>query len=277
LSWNKRWSQIAAAALIVVSVPAFAHAQRRGVRGPGGRVIVSRPVFVAPFYSRHYHPFFWNVYGWGFPSFYAPMFYPHAYVGESSARIQVTPRHTEVYVDGYLAGVVDDFDGFAQRLRVSPGEHVIELYLDGHKTIAQTILFAPGQSYRIRHAMEPLAPGDAEPARPAPRPGASTQGRGPFDAFGRPYGSGAAPPSVARSASDAATIAIRVQPGDASIVIDGERWQGSGGDRLDVEVTPGEHRIEVQKDGYQPFTTTIRVGPGETSPVNVSLTKSGDQ
>ena len=79
----------------------------------------------------------------------------------SSARIQVTPRQTEVYVDGYLAGVVDDFDGFSQRLRVAPGEHVIELYLDGHKTIAQTILFATGQSYRVRHAMEPVAAGEA--------------------------------------------------------------------------------------------------------------------
>ena len=91
----------------------------------------------------------------------APAFYNRGIVDESSARIQVTPRQTEVYVDGYLAGVVDDFDGFAQRLRVAPGEHVIELYLDGHKTIAQTILFAPGQSYRIRHAMEPLAAGEA--------------------------------------------------------------------------------------------------------------------
>jgi hypothetical protein len=260
LSWNKRLSTIAIASLIaVMSTPAIAHAQRGG-RGRTVRIAPVRPVvispFFSPFYARHYDPFFWNVYGWGFPSFYAPMFYPRAFVAESSARIQVTPRHTEVYVDGYLAGVVDDFDGFAQRLRVSPGEHVIELYLDGYKTIAQTILFAPGQSYRIRHAMEPLGPGDADPARPAPRPGA---------------------PPATRGSSTGATIAIRVQPGDASIVIDGERWQGSGGDRLDVQVTPGDHRIDVQRDGYLPFTTTIRVGPGETSPVNVSLTKSGDQ
>ena len=61
------------------------------------------------------------------------------------------------------------------------------------------------------------------------------------------------------------------------ILVDGERWQSSGGERLDIQVTPGEHRIDVQKDGYQPFTTTIRVRPGETSPVNVSLTKSGDE
>ena len=167
---------------------------------------------------------------------------------------------------------MDDFDGFSQRLRVSPGEHVIELYLDGHKTIAQTILFAPGQSYRIRHAMEPLPSGEATPARPAPRPGAAPQQRAPFDAFGQPSGAGQ-PGALTRGGS---TLAIRVQPGDASVLVDGERWQSSG-DRLDIQVTPGEHRIEVQKDGYQPFTTTVRVRPGETSPVNVSLTKSGEQ
>jgi hypothetical protein len=188
-------------------------------------------------------------------------------------RIQVTPRDAEVYVDGYLAGVVDDFDGLTQRLRVAPGEHVIELYLDGHKTIAQTILFVPGQSYRIRQAMEPLAAGEAAPARPAPKPGATPPASPAFDAFGQPYGRGPATPAARSSAA----LAIRVQPGDASILVDGEKWQSSGGERLEIQVTPGEHRIEVQKDGYQPFTTTVRVRPGETAPVNVSLTKSGDE
>lgn len=194
---------------------------------------------------------------------------------QSAARIEVTPRHTQVYVDGYLAGVADDFDGITQRLRVSPGEHVIELYLDGHKTIEQTILFAPGQSYRIRHAMEPLAPGEPEPARPTPRvPAATAATRQAFDAFGWPIDLGAPPVAAAR---ESAAIAIRVQPGDASILVDGERWQGSSGERLELHVTPGDHRIEVQKDGYQPFATTVRVGPGETSSVNVSLTKSGEE
>lgn len=262
---------IAIASLVaVIGVPAIAHAQRGG-RGRG-RVVVSRPVVVAPYYSTYYDPFFWDFYGWGYPGFYSPAFYNRHTGGESSARIQVTPRQTEVYVDGYLAGVVDDFDGFAQRLRVAPGEHVIELYLDGHKTIAQTIMFAPGQSYRIRHTMEALASGEAPPARPAPKAGAPAP-RGPFDAFGQPTSRG---PARAMS-GNAATLAIRVQPGDASILVDGETWQGSGGDRLEIQVTPGEHHIEVQKDGYQPFTTSVRVRPGETSAVNVSLTKSGDE
>lgn len=281
MSWNTRLSIVALVSLIAVSVPGLAYAQHSGGRGRPVRAggasprAIARPVIVAPYYSRYYDPFFWDMYGWGFPSFYAPAFYNRVIADDSSARIQVTPRETEVYVDGYLAGVVDDFDGFAQRLRVAPGEHVIELYLDGHKTIAQTILFVPGQSYRIRHAMEPIAAGDSAPARPTPRPGANAPGqRSPFDAFGQPYGRGPAPGPIAGSS---ATIAVRVQPGDALILIDGERWQSSGGERLDIQVTPGEHRIDVQKDGYQSFTTTIRARPGETSPVNVSLTKSGDE
>ena len=66
-------------------------------------------------------------------------------------------------------------------------------------------------------------------------------------------------------------IAIRVQPGDAVILVDGERWQSSSTDRLEIQVSPGAHRIEVQKDGYQPFTTSVNVRPGETATVNVSL------
>lgn len=267
MSWTTRLIPISVAALIAVaSVPAVAHAQR-------GRHI-ARPVIVAPYFAPYYDPFFWDFYGWGYPGPYSPPFYGRSPAGDSSARIQVTPRDTEVYVDGYRAGIVDDFDGFSQRLRVAPGEHVIELYLDGYKPVSQTILFAPGETYRIRHVMEPLAAGEAPPARPTPRtPPAGSYAPQAFDALGRPIGAG--PPAVA-AVTGSGVIAIRVQPGDAVILVDGERWQGSGGDRLEIQVTPGAHRIEVQKDGYQPFTTIVQVRPGETSPVNVSLTRSGE-
>lgn len=285
MSWNKHRLVVAAALLAAMSVPTFAEAQRRG--GGGGRgprvVVAPRPVVVSPFYSGfyrpYYNPFFWDMYGWGYPGIPSIGFYNRGYVDDSSARIQVTPRHAEVYVDGYRAGVVDDFDGFAQRLRVSPGEHVIELYLEGHKPIAEAIRFAPGESYRIRHAMEPLAPGDAEPVRPTPRPGAVAQPATQqiFDAFGRPFPGGSPVTSApAARSGEGAAIAIRVQPGDATILVDGERWQSSG-DRLEIQVTAGEHRIEIQKDGYQSFSTTVRVRPGESAPINVSLTKSGEE
>ena len=42
-------------------------------------------------------------------------------------RFDVKPNDASVYVDGYYAGVVDDFDGAFQRLRTAPGGHEIEL------------------------------------------------------------------------------------------------------------------------------------------------------
>ena len=56
---------------------------------------------------------------------------------DASVRLDVKPKEAEVYVDGYYAGVVDDFDGTFQRLRVEPGEHEIELWLDGYRTCSR--------------------------------------------------------------------------------------------------------------------------------------------
>ena len=68
---------------------------------------------------------------------------------------------------------------------------------------------------------------------------------------------------------------IRVQPADADVLIDGEHWRGPGGDdRLVVQVTDGRHRIEVRKEGYQPFTTEVDVRGGESFPLNVSLPRA---
>ncbi|HXG90667.1 MAG TPA: PEGA domain-containing protein [Vicinamibacterales bacterium] len=185
------------------------------------------------------------------------------YRSDSSARLQVSPPQTEVYVDGYLAGNVDDFDGLTQRLRLAPGEHVVEFYLDGHRTITEMIFFQPGEVYRLRHVMQPLASGEAAAPRPTPR--ATNVSGGPSPRRGGP------PPPR----GSAAVLAIRVQPRDAAVLIDGERWQGSVADGpLEIQVTPGPHRVEVQKDGYQSFSTTVEVRPGEQRSLNVSLTRS---
>jgi uncharacterized membrane protein len=65
-----------------------------------------------------------------------------------------------------------------------------------------------------------------------------------------------------------------VQPSDAEILIDGERWESSGQrERLIVEVTPGPHRIEVRKADYETFASETDVRPGETTTINVSLSR----
>lgn len=274
MSWTKRLTPfitIFTIAVVVAMLPATAHAQRgRGGRGGGGgRTVVITPHYNT-FWAPYYNPFFgWNAWAWGYPGPYPPAVYGPYFKGDSGARIQVTPRETEVYVDGYRAGIVDDFDGFAQRLRVPPGEHTIELYLDGYRPVTQNILFQPGDTYKLRHTMEPLAAGEALPARPAPRAGTTPQTGVIYDAFGRPSSNVNAAPASA----GAGTLAIRVQPPDATVVVDGETWQGSGSERLELQVTAGAHRIEIRKEGYLPFSTTVQTAAGQTTPVNVSLTK----
>ena len=69
-------------------------------------------------------------------------------------------------------------------------------------------------------------------------------------------------------------IALRVQPADATITIDGEPWQGAQDqDPLEVQLGPGVHTVEIRKDGYRTYITDITVRPGETTPLNVSLTR----
>ena len=49
-------------------------------------------------------------------------------------RLKVEPRDAEVYVDGFFAGHVDDFDGAMQKLKVVAGPHRIELKAPGYET-----------------------------------------------------------------------------------------------------------------------------------------------
>ena len=186
-------------------------------------------------------------------------------------KLEVTPRDAEVFVDGYLTGTVDDFDGFFQRLRLPAGEHEIQLYKDGYRSVRQKVYLEPDATFRLRHTLEPLKPGETSEPRPTPpaQPASQPRSRGPEDSRrGQPPRPGTPAPS------SAGTISIRVQPGDAEILIDGERWESSDQrERLIVEVTPGPHRIEVRKPDYETFASETDVRPGETTTINVSLSR----
>ena len=54
------------------------------------------------------------------------------YVLYGDLRLKVSPREAAVYVDGYYAGIVDDFDGFFQRLTIEAGPHEIEIEAEGY-------------------------------------------------------------------------------------------------------------------------------------------------
>jgi PEGA domain len=132
--------------------------------------------------------------------------------------------------------------------------------------------------------LEPLKPGETseKPTPTAPPPDAAGQAQppaGPPDGppagyRGRPGDRNPPPPPRASQRDDFGTLAIRVQPGDAEILIDGERWDGSdGGSRLSVQLGEGPHRIEIRKDGFKSYTANVRIRRGQTETLNVSLTQ----
>jgi PEGA domain len=279
--------------LCIASTPWSPAAQAQG-RHRGGR----GPVFVGGyFYDPFYGPYPW----WGpeaYPYDYAPV-----YDDSASVRVLVTQSEASVYVDGFYAGIVDDFDGLFQRLPLPPGEHEVVLYLEGYRTVHQRLNLAPNATYKIHYTMEKLPAGEtSEPAPSAPPvpppPGSAVSpitGRGqrsPLPGSASPVRPERERPEPvrptmrpeggrqegARQEGDFGTIAIRAQPAGAEVTIDGERWMGSGiGAPLLVQMAEGRHRITVQKEGYRPFSTEIDVRRGETTPINVSLSMERDQ
>ena len=240
---------------------------RRGTRvvmPRRGSVVIGayyRPLYYSSFYSPFYNRYDpWFPYGYsGYAGYGAGQFYGP----ESALRLQVSPRATEVFVDGYYAGTVDDFDGIFQRLRLASGEYELTLYLAGYQTVTQQLLLQPDRTLRLKHVMVPLAPTDP----PEPRPVAT--GPRPTPELPAPTGGRSSGADLDVSFGE---IAIRVQPADADVLIDGERWEGpANGEALVLQIAPGPHRIEVRRDGYRGYTAQIDVRAGQTTPINVSL------
>jgi hypothetical protein len=256
-----------------------------------------------------YDPWYGYEGQWGYPYPYPPPYRYRAVIADASVRIEVTPKEAEVYVDGYYAGIVDDFDGVFQRLHTRPGAHEIELYLDGFRTVKQNVYLPVNDTFKIKYTMERLAAGEQPEPRPQPadQPAGQEAGYPPPPQAGYPPQQGGYPPPqgyppppqgsyppdgrapVGRrmqpqdaprpgQTSVYGTLSVRVQPGDAEVSIDGEQWHGANqGDRVVVEVAEGSHTIEIRKSGYRTYVTQVDIHHGQTTPLNVSLRSQGQQ
>ena len=98
------------------------------------------------------HPY---AYG-GYPSYGSYGGYAGAPYG--GVRIQIARRAAEVYVGGYFAGTVDDFDGSLQQLNLEPGPHRIEVRENGFEPMAFDVYVQPGRTTTYRTAMRPVQP-----------------------------------------------------------------------------------------------------------------------
>ena len=209
------------------------------------------------------------------------------YPAESDLRITVKPKEASVYVDGYFAGKVDDFDGALQRLHVTPGHPRCALPR-GLPVAEEVALPQPNATRTIPGALEKLSPGEAP--EPEPRPTEPERMETPpEDTYRQPHllhndgrvrrGPPAsrrlnlprAPrPRVHRSSRRCRCASSRTASSSAST------GSGGGAVRRRAPHRPGakgHHVIEAERDGYEQFTTDVDVHAGETVPISITLRK----
>jgi hypothetical protein len=148
------------------------------------------------YYGHHYHyPSYWWGYGafglgyfyydpfwWGYPAYYGGAYGygtggaygspdpgygspdpgagspdPADY-GVGQLKLKVNPRDAQVYVDGYFTGLVDDYDGFFQRLTIDSGPHRIEIRKPGFATLSFDVRIPPDETVTYRGELQPQQP-----------------------------------------------------------------------------------------------------------------------
>lgn len=228
-----------------------------------GQVVFVGGYFYDPFYG----PYPWwprAAHPWYFPDF----------ENRADVRIIATPKEAAVYVDGFYAGIVDDFDGFFQALPLLAGGHQIVLFLEGYRTVRDNVYLRPGSTLKLTHTMERLPVGEPSeppplvPAVPPPpagtyiTPRTTRQPPVPLE----PTESAEAPAAVMLG-----TLDLCVEPASADVEIDGERWVSTEQGHYVVAIRPGQHRVEVFEDGHRRFSIEVRVREGETTPLDINL------
>jgi hypothetical protein len=124
-------------------------------------------IFVPGGYYGNYYP--WGYGGFGLGGYYGgysdPWYYGGPYQGYSyrdgydgQLRLKVKPREAQVFVDGYFAGIVDDFDGVFQRLHIEPGPHRIEIRDDGYEPLSFEVRILPDRTVTYSGDLKRLTP-----------------------------------------------------------------------------------------------------------------------
>jgi PEGA domain-containing protein len=93
------------------------------------------------YYGGYYDPWGYDSYGYGPYQSYG---YSSGY--EGALRLKVKPRDASVFVDGYFAGRVDEFDGIFQRLHLEAGPHRVEIREDGYEPLTLEVRIQPDRT-----------------------------------------------------------------------------------------------------------------------------------
>ncbi len=231
------------------------------------------PYTYRPFRYYGYGPYYYGHYGYG------PSYRPYGYrtYGRHEGALggfdlNVKPKKTEVYVNGQYVGLTRNFDGGPDYLWLPKGTHQLVFYSPGYRTVERRLTAYPGVVIDLKFEMAPgesippqkLAVPAAEPP-PARRPAADAGGAPPE----RP-----AERDVAGVTAEPGRLQLTVDPGDASVYLDGHflgRGEELAAQASGLVIEPGEHLLEVVRPGREPQTVAFRAQAGETVELVVEL------
>jgi hypothetical protein len=255
------------------------------LRGRGSSYYFGSPYYGSRYYGYGYYgsPYYG---GWGL-GYYSPYYYsgfygysPYYYGSRGyragAVRVLVEPNDARVYVDGYYAGVADDFDGIFQRLHLAPGRHDISLRLDGYRTQNFKLYVPYDHTIKIHHRMVAGSPTDVSEevvGRPEDVADAGRERDDRYadaDEFDDRYDDDDLGPGNVRG--ETGTVRLSVRPTDASIYVDGA-FRGTGRIRS-LRLPAGRHRIEVVRPGYRTDEREVDVQPGREVEVSFDLDRS---
>lgn len=138
---------------------------RRDGRGPGGRRYETRPFTwspgLTPYATGLGLGFFYNDgYPWRpFGGYYRGPGYGYSTVLPveqlGAVRLDINgPRDAQVFVDGYFAGVLDDFDGAFQALELEEGGYRVEVVAPGYEPLTVDVRIQSGRKLTYRGTLE---------------------------------------------------------------------------------------------------------------------------
>ena len=98
-------------------------------------------------------PYYYGYNGYGYGP--GPYPYPSGGYDLGGIRLKIRPRDAQVFVDGYYAGLVDDFDGMFQALKLEAGGHKIEIHMPGFQDFELDVHVQPGRTITLNEDLRP--------------------------------------------------------------------------------------------------------------------------
>jgi PEGA domain-containing protein len=212
-------------------------------------------------YGGYYYPAQYAQYGPGvyYPSPERPYY---AFVDTD-----IHPEEAQLYLDGRLIGIADDFDGYPGYLAVKPGRHVLLFQYRGYHSLSFTLSLRAGEVVDLDQSMVRLSAGQKEEPPPPPPPAAPESGS-------------ENPPSAERGAEGGrkgyGTLRLTVTPPEARVILDGDFF-GTGAEisRLHggIPLSAGTHRVRVNLAGYKTVAREAEIRESEEQTLDISLKK----